>query len=234
MEFKEMTCPFCKGELKIPEELSTCICMYCGKKIEIANTGKLAENCLEYEKFCDIAMNEGASIVLNHLNLMKSFKANLYEDAFKRYLEVCMATIQALDRACGKLPYIEGGQLANSKYKAETEQQLIELWVMRVLDDMEENCKIKRAENGKVSNSRKVDELRFIMALYTVPMIRETKLEAAEAIAELITKEWESRYPLQKFSKADYAEIRDGFRKIKLCFITTPTGDYLVKTHNCL
>ncbi|WP_455714128.1 CFI-box-CTERM domain-containing protein [Anaerosporobacter sp.] len=233
MDFKEMNCPFCKGLLKVPTNLTTCVCMYCGKKIEIDIVDKTVENCHEYENLCEIAMNQGANILLKHLDLMKSFKANLYEDAFKGYLDECLPIIQALDKACARLPYIDRNQLSKQEYSLETEQQLVDVWVKRVLDDMEITCKIKRFENGKSSNSRKLDENRFILALYMVPMIRETRLEVAESIADSITMEWGRRYPLQKFSKADYAEIRDGFKKRKLCFITTAVCESLGKPDDC-
>lgn len=233
MNFKEMNCPFCKGLLKVPEDLNTCVCMYCGKKIDVGSTEKVAENCNEYEKLCDTAMNQGASILIEHLDLMKSFKANLYEDAFTRYLESCLPIIQTLDKVCGRLPYIDRNQLLRQEYAVESEQQLVDLWVNRILDDMEEACKIKRSENGKITNTKKVDENRFILALFTVPMIRETKLEVAEVVADAITNEWGKRYPLQKFSKADYIEIRDGFKRRKLCFITTAVCDSLGKPDDC-
>lgn len=233
MDFKEMNCPFCKGILKVPVNLTTCVCMYCGKKIEVDIVEKTVESCHEYEKLCDIAMNQGASILLEHLNLMQSFKANLYEGAFKGYLDECLPIIQALDKACGRFPYIDRNQLSNKAYSVDTEQQLVDIWVKRVFDDMEVTCKIKRSDSGKISNSRKVDENRFILALFTVPMIRETKLEVAEIIADTIITEWEKRYPLQKFSKADYVEIRDGFKKRKLCFITTAVCDSFGKADDC-
>lgn len=233
MDFKEMNCPFCKGLLKVPEELTTCVCMYCGKKIEVVSTEKIVENCNEYEELCNTAMNQGASILLKHQDLMKSFKANSYEDAFKKYLDECFPVIQALDKACGRIPYISGAQLSKQEYLVESEQQLVELWVARILDDMEEACKIKRTANGKITNTKKVDENRFIFALFIVPMIRETKLEVAELIADFITEEWGKRYPSQKFSKADYTEIRDGFKKRKLCFITTAVCDSLGKPDDC-
>lgn len=233
MDFKEMNCPFCKGLLKVPEELTTCVCMYCGKKIEVVSTEKIEGNCNEYEELCDTAMNQGSSIILKYQDLMKSFKSNLYEDAFKRYLDESFPVIQTLDKACGRIPYIIGLQLSKQEYSVESEKQLVDLWVTRILDDMEEVCKIKRTANGKVTNTKKVDENRFVLALFTVPMIRETKLEVAELIADSITEEWGKRYPSQMFSKADFTEIRDGFKKRKLCFITTAVCDSLGKPDDC-
>ena len=233
MDFKEMNCPFCKGLLKVPADLTTCVCMYCGKKIEVGSIDKTVESSQEYENLCNIAMSQGANILLKHLDLMKSFKANLYEDAFKGYLDESLPSIKALDKACARLPYIDRNQLSNREYSVETEQELVDIWVRRVLDEMEVTCKIKRSDKGKITNSRKVDENRFILALFMVPMIRETKLEVAEIIADSLTGEWGKRYPLQKFSKADYVEIRDGFKKRKLCFITTAVCDFLGKSDDC-
>lgn len=233
MEFKEMSCPFCKGLLKVPEDLTTCVCMYCGKKIEVASIEKAVDNCREYEELCATAMSQGASILLKYQDLMKSFKSNLYEDAFKKYLDECLPVIQSLDKACGRIPYINKEQLSSQNYLVESEKQLVDLWVTHILDDLEVSCKIERSANGKVTNTKKVDENRFILALYTIPMIRETKLEIAELIADSITEEWGKRYPLQKFTKADYIEIRDGFKKRKLCFITTAVCDSLGKPDDC-
>lgn len=233
MDFKEMNCPFCKGLLKVPEDLATCVCMYCGKKIEVVNSEQTVENCREYEELCATAMSQGSGILLSHQDLMKYFKSNLYEDAFKKYLDECLPVIQSLDKACGRIPYIQGKQLSSQAYSVESEQQLVDLWVTCILDDMEEACKIKRSVNGKITNTKKVDEIRFILALFTVPMIRETKLEVAELIADSITEEWGKRYPGQKFSKADFTEIRDGFKKRKLCFITTAVCDSLGKPDDC-
>ena len=56
MEFKEMNCPFCKGLLKVPENLTNCVCLYCGKKIEVVSTDRIEESCDEYEKLCAISI----------------------------------------------------------------------------------------------------------------------------------------------------------------------------------
>lgn len=233
MEFKEMNCPFCKGLLKVPENLTNCVCLYCGKKIEVVSTDRIEESCDEYEKLCAISIEQGSNILLKYQDLMKSFKSNLYEDAFKKYLDECLPILQALDKACGRIPYIYGKQLSNQIYSVESEQQLVGLWVTRILDDMEKECKIKRSETGKITNTKKVDENRFILALYTIPMIRETKLEIAELVTDSFVEEWGKRYPQHKFTKADYKEIRDGFKKRKLCFITTAVCDSIGKPDDC-
>ena len=35
MEFLKGVCPHCKGELQIPQDRDTIICMYCGKELSV-------------------------------------------------------------------------------------------------------------------------------------------------------------------------------------------------------
>lgn len=233
MEFKELICPFCKGLLKVPDNLQTCVCMYCGKKIEVLQAEKSNENYMEFVKNYDDAISQGVNLLLEHQDIMKTFKANLYEEAFERYLQQSKPILQALDRACARLPYLNKSDFVKNEYRFNSEEELLNSWVQHFLDDMEKHANIRRQAKGKVTNGRKLDEYRYIMALYTIPMIRETRLEISESLSEQLVTEWSNRYPNSKFSKADYTEIRDGFRKRKLCFITTAVCESFGKPDDC-
>ncbi|WP_167954624.1 CFI-box-CTERM domain-containing protein [Anaerosporobacter faecicola] len=233
MEFVEQNCPFCKGLLQVPNDLEECVCMYCGKKIYVGKKSNTVENSQEYERLCVDVWENACKMLTEHLQLMKSFKANKYEAAFQDYLTVCLPTLQEFDQACARIPYVPMEQVTQEQFTVKSEERLIQNLVEHILNGIEEQYKITRHASGKITGSMKVDEIRFVSALFFVPMIRETKLETCEKLAEAYTTEWGKRYPHQKFTKADYQDIRDGFSKKKLCFITTAVCESFGKPDDC-
>ena len=46
MKFIPAKCPFCKGELQIPDDKEHIICMYCGEKIKVSKVIKKVSNII--------------------------------------------------------------------------------------------------------------------------------------------------------------------------------------------
>ncbi|HEX3021445.1 MAG TPA: CFI-box-CTERM domain-containing protein [Lachnospiraceae bacterium] len=272
MEYREMQCPHCNGQLQVPDHLKEYICMYCGKTVvpdtnetrekvkdnasyivksqnvrdlekklslEWVNNGDYkgtALKILEEDKFnfvanCCLAFSNMVDILIPHLELMKSFKSNLYESAFQSYLEKCEPILQYLDRACCSVKNVNSYDTNINEFKCVSERELIMNCVNYFLDKLVSY--IDQNKRTKSAKSLAYDECRYVLALYTVPMIEETRLEISVDFAEILVMQWGERFPKHRFSKASYEEIKDGFTRKKLCFITTAVCDSLAMPDNC-
>ena len=49
MKFLRGVCPHCNGELQIPENLDTIICMYCGKEFSVFGESKVDEVATNFD-----------------------------------------------------------------------------------------------------------------------------------------------------------------------------------------
>ncbi len=58
MEFIKGVCPYCKGELQIPEDRESVICMYCGKELSVKDA---MEDFTGQERIKTVAVEEAAT-----------------------------------------------------------------------------------------------------------------------------------------------------------------------------
>lgn len=241
MEFIEKTCPFCGGILQVPDDLHAYICMYCGKKIDAKGQSEelgveLNEGpreCLNrepnepsswFEEEKQYAYTEGPSLLIGQLHLMDSFKAATYEKAFQNYLGEKGKIILALNRCITEEVRCKNG----------TASERIEEWVKVVIDQVDKQVGLSRRGNKSSANTKKIEEVRYVLALYTVPMIKEVAVDYSDQIAATLHRLWCERYPQQKFEIAQYKALLSGFQKRKLCFITTAACECLDKPDDCV
>lgn len=244
MEYKEKKCPKCGGELQVPEGLEILTCMYCGKEskttdlIKVSNIDLakvkaleeeimnildtkekeavskakelLSEDPFNYSGNYAVAISGLPDILLQHKELMKQFKSKLYADAMYAYMEQCRIVLTCLERAC----------LVKPENKEELLKESAEHFIKQVKEDI-----------GKSKGV--ADDRKMVLALYTIPMILELKLDISETLTDYIVEEWSKAYPKNILRKGNFEQINGGFKKKGLCYITTAVCQTLHKPDDC-
>ncbi len=251
MANREGKCPKCGGKLSIPEELEKFSCMYCGAVLtleelipirEEKEKSPLSEVLLElYEKKdpkaeeligrmleldpYDETANEVYArlhfqeIFFHHLDALKYFQRSEYAKYFERYMESCRPVLEALDRY--SLMAADGGRAFMRHLSSE---------LVKAIDEAVAADPALRTRN---SRSLKLDQYKTILAIYVVPMVQEQKLSSGDRLADILVEEWIRLHPKSRIVKGTYGDMVAGFKKGKMCFITTAVCDSFGKPDDC-
>jgi len=220
VEYGIENCPKCKKELHVPEELKTCICMYCGTSFNLKDDtlATVPENILnsieiDYHKtFEDISC-----LVDNYEQHLKEFKKDKYTDSFLSYAQTGNTVLQPADRFAARL------EESLTRVVNEVSKELIDL----IENDI--------AKSGHKSSSRNMitEQYRFFLTVYTVPMISHLNYSISEPLTDKILEEWRKRFPKYEFKKGKFEDIQAGFIRKGLCFITTAVCETMGKSDDC-
>lgn len=247
-------CPHCGKTLKVPDDVTKFLCMYCGtgltpealkeestekaavdteaagKKLKEALAAgdpaidRMIAEALDLDEYDPVAnevflLRHISEMILQNEDLMSNFTRSGYEPAFRKYAVSCRYIVQTADRVA--VLYGDRGQ---EKLK-EAALYLVDAIDARIAGDA--SLRAKRAKADKK------EDLKMIYAIYTVPMVQEQKVEAGDAFADVLVDAWNERNPKNQIGKGNYADIQAGFRKGKLCFITTAVCDSFGKPDDC-
>lgn len=157
---------------------------------------------MEYE----YALEHVSEIVTKHMDLMKYFKAKTYEGAFYKYMEECRPILESLEEKCKSEPDKKEAYI----------KEMAEHFVEQLSED----------KKGKKVKKSKLNDYKFIIALYTVPMIGELNLEVSGDMIGSIHENWNTANPDNIFQIGTFGKLKDGFRQKKLCYITTAVCRY--------
>jgi hypothetical protein len=220
MDYKIVYCQKCKGELHIPAELSSCICMYCGEKLFLNERKHEKEVTPEeardnYEK----ALGNISLLVKEHERIITSFTRNQYSSGFENYGKSVDQLLLSMEQYAA-LPDVNSTHII---------QEITE----KLLNYIDEDIKHTKGFFSGSSNAKRIDQYRFFMTIYLVPMIRYRKLEISEPLSDCIISEWRKRYPKYEFKKASYEEIAKGFERKGFCFISSAVCDSMGKSDDC-
>ena len=219
MEYVVRCCPKCQGELHIPNNLSECICMYCGENIsfkqepESLNTMSEEELTVLYEK----AISELGLLFHEHDRITPQFTNGMYAKSFQEYLKVGEKVLRPIE------------QYAAAFGKSE---EVVERVSRELLSLLGQEINAKKIVLGGPTRGRIIEEYRLFLTVYMVPMIRYLKLSVSEALADAIIAQWCKEYPKFQFGKGSYEDLSSGFKQ-KLCFITTAVCQTMNKPDNC-
>ena len=87
MEFLKGVCPHCKGELQIPQDRDTIICMYCGKELSVKDALAQQEEVSRPTPVMDETVIEAMQNLLFGIeNPMQLIKKALYMEFFNKYV----------------------------------------------------------------------------------------------------------------------------------------------------
>ncbi len=222
MDYIMRNCPKCNKELPVPVDLSECICMYCGEHFntdERPVAEELSEEPGEIEAAYQAALDRIGALIANYEALLHKFTKEGYQPSFLEYVRLGETILLPANRYAGL------STEHHSKVIVEISEKL-----MRTI---EKNIEAEKGVLFKKSEAILIDQNRFFLAVYLVPMLGYLKLEISDALADRIMGDWMKRYPKSEFKKADYEELVSGFMRKGFCFITSAVCDSLNKPEDC-
>ncbi len=214
MEFIKGICPHCQGELQIPQDRETIICMYCGKEFTVEHE-TADEKTMSRPK--PVSEDEASEVLQQLLfgieDPMQYFKKALYMDFYNKYV---------FENA-GNLAMLEQFYLANDA-DGEALERVARPLVARVAQSME----------GLRGNKR--DQLQMdynlSMVIYVFPALLETNERSGQAWIDALAAIWKEYFPKTQLKASTSKEINAGF-KYRFCYITTAVCVYQNKPDDC-
>lgn len=225
MEFERGTCPKCKGELQIPKNHSTIICMYCGKEINtldaLENKPKSEEPSLTVE--VDLKLQEQllAALKTGMLDMLEEYEKPMlafnrkgYADNFRAYCD----KYQAIPKTLDMLNKMWGDSSSKQKDAAdsfvdEVKQKLDVITPKRKMED-------------------KLLDYNMIMVVFVFPALLENKNPSRMEFSKTVAASWKEHFPQTNIETADYEQISSGFKR-RFCYITTAVCESLNKPDDC-
>ena len=209
-------CPYCGRELEIPGELREFSCLYCGKRSHI-------DLLKAQEDFCKEDLLELASqlpqTLAEHSKLVKCINKKEYVPAFQAYEARHSTLLKRIDTLLLSAPMgIE---------------EAADLLCTTFLDTLEKDLKEVKAYHSKTGRSSLLFEIKVVLALFLTPLVRKSELRMAEPFCTALHTLWLKRYPREEWLPGVYQEIVGGFRRKRLCFITTALCTYEGKADDC-
>lgn len=219
-EYIKTLCPQCGKELQIPSDLEEFSCLYCGERIRKQVEQEPQEDREgRFEEERAYLKEHLPQTVTQYLPYAKKITKKEFFAAFETYETENRPILEHLD-TCARLDPLGAEHCMEDVCK-------------ELLDGVEKEL----SENKKWNSKSKKDELLFntrvVMAIFLTPLVRRRKLETAEVFREELNKQWLARYPKHKWIPGDYDVLAEGFKKKKLCFITTATCRFDGKPDDC-
>ena len=214
-------CPYCGGELEFPDGLEKGRCMYCGKPIRADELleGDITRLQEEAKKNYEEVLEEISGVFLRHTDLMSRFNEKEYEDSFEAFMEAERGIIEKVDLCCRMVP---------DEVRAERLNNIAARLIDTIMEAIEEKAGRSRGKRNVVINDYKMQQV-----VYIVPMIRELHLSTGEEFCDAMIENWKLRNKGDVYYKGDYHTLIDGFRRRKICYITTAVCETFDKPDNC-
>ncbi len=222
MDYIMRNCPKCHKELPVPADLSECICMYCGEHFNIdeqPGTEVLSEDLGVIEAAYQEALDRIDLLLANYEALLLKFTKEGYQPSFLDYAKQAEAILLPVNRY--------------ARLSTEYHSKVIVEISGKVMGTIEKNIEAEKGILFKKSEAILIDQNRFFLAVYLIPMLDYLKLEISDALADRIMGDWKKRYPKSEFKKANYEELASGFMRKGFCFITSAVCDSLNKSEDC-
>ncbi len=213
--FKECTCPECQKTISVPEDQDTCICMFCGAQVRIAEAlGETKEiDAVAYGENYNKAMAGMDELIAGCKDPMKGFKKDQYGDSFEAF-------------STKNRPVYEAAEYV---YQCEENpEKWIQKLCQRLIDDAKEDLK---KYGFKTTKGQRQMDLNFFISIYVIPSVLKYPFAFSEPFADRLLSDWNAAFKAN-IGKARFDDIEAGFRK-KLCYITTAVCEGLGKGPNC-
>lgn len=214
MEFIKGICPHCNGELQIPQDRKTIICMYCGKEITVSDAQMQQEQISRPKPVSEEdAIGALQNLLYGIENPMQFFKKALYMEFFNKYIY----------ENANNLAMLEQYYLA-SEEKQEALKRIAEPLVARVESDL----------GGLRGNKREQLQMDYnlSMVVYIFPALLETNTASGKAWIDALAATWKQHFPKTELKSATAKEINAGF-KYRFCYITTAVCEHQNKPDDC-
>lgn len=219
-EMIHLTCPECGNSLEIPVGLEEFSCLYCGKRARTSVVQELNKNAgSAYEEKRAALREKLPQAVINYPDYHKKITKKDFHSAFEAYERENTPILEQLD-VCEKL---RPGQ---------TEKCMHEI-AEDLLDELEEFMQKDSRWNRKNGRSNLMFEVKVVLAIFLTPLAKKLKLDSAEAFRTALHEGWLKRWPKEQWLPGDYDVLISGFKRRKLCFITTATCQSEGKPDDC-
>ena len=216
-EMKTLTCPVCGREIQVPGELEAFSCVYCGAKLHMTELLHTPAPVEENDRI--YAEEHLLDCIRNYPAYFKNFGRKTYVSTFSDYRDGIEETFRAMDRYICAQPA--------------RREALLEAFVDRFLTDWEAyHMQLKGGEKKAVREKRMFDS-KLTLAWYTVPAILAMELSTGVDFTTLLQQRFVEKYPENVFQCGTFEDISGGFRKRKLCFITTAVCQWEGKPDDC-
>ncbi|MFA9463266.1 MAG: CFI-box-CTERM domain-containing protein [Velocimicrobium sp.] len=173
------------------------------------------ERTFDYDENMQYALEGIGSVLLDNTKLMEKFKKKSYGDAFQEYKEKSYPIFESMQRAC--------------TVREEQKTDIIDACVKRALDDFEASME----SMNKTKKNSYLENCKMVLALYTIPMILDLRMELSEEYTDHFIEKWIEKYPKHVFRKGTYESLVEGFVKKGFCYITTAVCEMKNKSDDC-
>ena len=213
MEFLKGVCPHCQGELQIPQNRESVICMYCGKELSVKDALKMEEVSRTKTVTDESAIEALQNLLYGIDQPMQYFKKALYMEFFNKYVYENAKNLAVLEQA-----YLSADDAKGMM------DRITEPLVARVEADLTDK------------RGHKKDELQMdynlSMVVYVFPALLETNKASGEAWIQALITTWKKHFPKTELKAATAKEINAGFR-YRFCYITTAVCESQHKADDC-
>lgn len=212
MEFIKGVCPHCQGELQIPQERETIICMYCGMELSVKDA-QAQQKASDHPVAEELATQALQDLLYGIENPMQYFKKALYMDFYKKYLFENAKNLALLEQF-----YLVGEE------PRERMERVAEPLVVRVEEEL-------KGLRGKKKEELQLD-YNLSMVVYVFPALLETNQKSGQAWIDVLAAVWKKHFPKTELKAATSKEINAGFR-YRFCYITTAVCESQKKPDDC-
>ncbi len=214
------SCPHCGKELQIPAELEEFSCLYCGERTRTEVMLALQETKDDrYAQEREYLRERLPLTVTRYPDYYKKITKKEFFRAFETYETENQKTLDHLD-VCARL-HPQGAK------------ECVQEVCKELMDALDAHMMGLRKWEKKSKRDEILFETRVVLAIFLTPLVRKRKLETAELFREELNKQWLERWPKHKWTPGDYEVLAEGFRRRKLCFITTATCQFDGKPDDC-
>lgn len=209
-------CPHCGKTLEIPADLAEFSCLYCGAR---SHTELLKGQTDFRQEDLEELASQLPQTLRDHGELYKHINKKEYEPTFAAYEAEHSPLLKRIDVLVNAAPMgIEGA---------------VDTLCRIFLDTLEKDLREVKGYDSRVGQSRILFEIKVGLALFLTPLSRKLHLSMAEPFCKTLHAQWLKRFPKEAWIPGVYEEITGGFRKRKLCFITTATCVHEGKADDC-
>lgn len=213
-------CPHCRHTIDVPQDLDAFSCVYCGARLTpqaLLSPDDISAALPEQEQaqlFRDLLEVLPAAIT-DHLGIFKHFTKKAYPKLFDAYIEQYRSQFEAIAPLCGGA----GGETVAAELARQVVEQL-DQWA-------------DRNRKGLTTAESLQNEIKYTLCLLTIPAIRSLEHIGCEDLCRALRNAWLNVHPKNDFQLVSRAQIEEGFRSKKLCYITTATCRQAGKPDNC-
>ena len=203
-------CPGCGRMVDIPQGMDACFCTYCGARVARPAPAAAPREACPGEAYAALA-SELTALMADPRALARQFSRTTYEGQFRSYQEKLAPIVLRLEAS---LPQGAERSAALDQMAAAWLDALTALW---------------RKTTRKAPPHY---EDQHLMAIFTIPALRDLPQSAGEELARAVQQQWVARWPKSPIGLGSYQDITAGFRT-RLCYITSAVCRVQGKGDDC-